>query len=107
MDAILLKPNPDIHPEARADVRRQFQNLVDAHCGDVTLRKFVTALRTAKAKIQNNPTTWSKAPGSKTVRKVQILDFRMQAFYVIQKNGVPLILEYAGPGLQPRWAARL
>ena len=31
----------------------------------------------------------------------------MQAFYVIQKNGVPLILKYAGPGLQPRWTTRL
>jgi len=100
-------PNPDIHPEARSDARRQFQNLVENHCSEITLRKFVTALREAKAKIRDNPTTWSKAPGSKTVRKVQILDFRMQAFYVIQKNGVPLILEYAGPGLQPRWSTRL
>ncbi len=107
MVEILHNANPDIHPEARKDVRRQFQNLIDAHCGDTTLRKFVAALRLAKDKIRNNPKTWSKAHGSKTVRKVQILDFRMQAFYVIQKNGVPLILEYAGPGLQPRWASRL
>jgi len=31
----------------------------------------------------------------------------MTAFYINQSNGVPLILEFAGPGLTPRWAERL
>jgi hypothetical protein len=48
-------------------------------------------------------------PGScsKQIRKVQMARFRMQVFYVIQENGVPIILEFAGPGLQLRWAERL
>ena len=101
-----MRRNPDIHPLARADQRRQFEYLLDAYAGPVTLRKFVAAIREAKNKIRDNPATWSFAPGSRRVRKVQILEFRMQVFYTIQKNGVPLILEFAGPGLQPRWGER-
>jgi plasmid stabilization system protein ParE len=103
----MSKTNPDIHPWARADLRHQFGYLQAAYAGPATLRKFIRAVREAKNKIRDNPRTWSFAPGSKRVRKVQILDFRMQAFYTIQRNGVPLILEFAGPGLQPRWVERL
>jgi hypothetical protein len=102
-----MRPNPDIHPLARADQRRQFEYLRDAYAGPVTLRKFIDAIREAKDKIRDNPATWSFAPRSKRVRMSQILEFRMQVFYTIQKSGVPLILEFAGPGLQPRWADRL
>ena len=102
-----MRPNPDIHPQARADQRRQFEYLRDNYAGPLTLRKFIAAMREAKSKIRDNPKTWSYAPGSKRVRKVQVLEFRFQVFYTIQKNGVPLILEFAGPGLQPRGVDRL
>ncbi len=99
--------NPQIHPAALADVRRQFRYLQAASAGSVTLLKFIAAVRQAKNQIRDNPGTWSLVPGSRRVRRVQIPDFRMQVFYTIQKDGVPLILEIAGPGLQPRWRGRL
>jgi hypothetical protein len=75
--------------------------------GADTLRKFNLAIREVKRKIRSQPETWSFVPGSRRVRKVQIPDFRMQAFYMIQRNGVPLLIEFAGAGLQPRWRGRL
>ena len=99
--------NVQLHPLALADLREQFRYLQGNHVGEITLRRFVESVQEAKRRIEMNPPTWSFAPGSKRVRKVQIKRFRMQVFYAIQKNGVPLILEFAGPGLQPRWARRL
>ena len=54
-----------------------------------------------------NPQTWSFAPGSKRVRRVQVRAFRMQVFYIILPAGTPFILEIAGPGLEPHWRGRL
>jgi ParE toxin of type II toxin-antitoxin system, parDE len=101
------KSEPDIHPAADADIDRQFETLHKNYCSSSTLNKFLDAIGEAKRKIRDNPETWSKVSGSKRVRKVQIKDFRMIAFYIIRANGVPLILEFAGPGLLPRWAERL
>ena len=96
-----------IHPYAESDLNHQIDYLLLGNSGDSTIRKFKLAVRQAKGKIRDNPRTWSLVSGSTKVRKVQILEFRMQVFYSIQSNGVPLILEFAGPGLQPRWAERL
>jgi hypothetical protein len=98
---------PEIHPAADADIDRHYNWLRDHFCTPVTLHKFLDAVEEAKAKICDNAATWSRASGSKKVRKVQIKSFRMTAFYVIQRNGVPLILEFARPGMLPRWAKRL
>jgi hypothetical protein len=57
-------------------------------------------------KIQMNPTTWSFAEGSELTRKVQLPRFRMTAFYQIQSDGTPVILEICGPGQLPRWMDR-
>ena len=101
------KQPPDIHPAADADIDHQYERLRDHYCSPATLHKFLDAIEEAKAKIGDNPETWSKVSGSNKVRKVQIKTFRMTAFYVVRKNGVPLILEFAGPGLLPRWSDRL
>jgi plasmid stabilization system protein ParE len=98
--------NPRIHPKARLDQRRQFEYLREAHAGPATLQKFIDAIREAKRKIGDHPTTWSFVPGSKRVRRVQIRAFRMQIVYVVMPNGTPFILEIAGPGVQPRWLER-
>ncbi len=95
--------NPRIHPKARLDLRRQFEYLREAHAGPATLRKFIDAIREAKRKIGDNPTTSNFVPGSKRVLRVQVRAFRMQVFYLITPNGTPLILEIAGPGVQPLW----
>ncbi len=102
-----MKPKPAIHPAARADQRSQWEYLQAAGCDPTALKNFIAAILEAYDKIQTNPGTWSFARGSKKVRKVQVPDFRMQVFYTIQRNGVPLIIEIAGPGLQPRWRERL
>jgi hypothetical protein len=61
----------------------------------------------SQSKDPEVPYTWSLAKGSKTVRKVQIKEFRMTVFYVIVNAKTVHVLEYAGPGLQPRWSERL
>ena len=101
------KQKPEVHPAADADIDRQYEWLRDQHSSPSTLHKLLDAIEEAKAKIGNNPETWSKVSGSNKIRKVQIKQFRMTAFYVIRKNKVPLFLEFAGPGLLPRWADRL
>jgi len=96
------------HDEALADVRQQFLRLRDElHCGPSTLKKFIFSIRKARAKIRTFPNTWSFAMGSQTVRKVQIKEFRMTVFYVVVNAKTVHVLEYAGPGLQPRWSERL
>ena len=101
------KRKPKIHPVADADLDRQYARLRDHYCSPETLHKFLDAIEEAKAKIAYNPETWSMVSGSNKIRKVQIKSFRLTVFYMIRKNGVPLILEFAGPGLLPRWVDRL
>ena len=98
---------PRVHPYARQDQRRQFEYLRKTNAGPATLQGFIDAVREAKKKIGDNPKTWNFAPGSKRVRRVQILNYRMQVYYVITPDEVPLILEIAGPGAEPRWHKRL
>ena len=95
------------HPAAKLDLQRHVKFLEEAGVLDEQLREFTTAVQEALAKIEHNPMTWSFASGSRRVRKVQIRQFRLQVFYIIRPNKVPLILEVAGPGVQPRWRRRL
>jgi hypothetical protein len=96
------------HDEAHADIQQQFLRLRhELHCGPATLKKFIYAIRKARSKIRKFPKTWSFAKGSKTVRKVQIKEFRMTVFYVVVDAKTAHVLEYAGPGLLPRWSERL
>jgi len=95
-----------IRAAARADLQRQFYYLQQSHAGDETLVKLVSEVEEALAKISRNPQTWSFAPGSQRVRRVQLPRFRMQVFYFIRRDGIPIVLEFARPGLQPRWAGR-
>jgi hypothetical protein len=101
------RQKPEVHPAADADIDRQYEWLRDHDCSPETLHKFLDAIEEAKTKIGDNPETWSKVSASTKVRKVQIKSFRMTVFYIIRKNKDPLILEFAGPGLLPRWADRL
>ncbi len=96
-----------IHPGARADQKHHFKYLQQAGAAPLTLQKLVDAIREAKRKIRENPATWNFVPGSKRVRRVQIANFRIQVVYTILPDGVPLILEFVGPGFQPRWRERL
>jgi hypothetical protein len=96
-----------IRAAAQADLQKQFAYLQQSHASDETLEELVSEIDEALVKINRNPLTWSFAPGSQRVRRVQLLKFRMQVFYFIRSDGIPVILEFAGPGLQPRWAGRL
>jgi hypothetical protein len=107
MNSINKKQKPEIHPAADADIDHLFEWLKVKGCSGETLVKFLDAVEEAKAKIKDNPETWSKVSGSIKVRKVQVRSFRITVFYLVRKNKVPLILEFAGPGLVPRWANRL
>jgi plasmid stabilization system protein ParE len=98
---------PRIHPQAQRDQRRHFEYLRKAEVGSATLQKYFHAIRDAAQKIADNPETWSFAPGSERVRRVQVPAFRMQVFYILLPNGTPFILEICGPGSPPRWSERL
>jgi len=98
---------PELHPEAVQDFYDQLRYLEEKDCSDQTLIKFVQTIREGRDKIGRNPLTWSFANPKKNVRKLPTRLFRFVIFYILQPNGVPLILEFAGPGRQPRWAKRL
>jgi len=95
-----------LHRGAWTDLRNQAKYLEQQNVPDVVLQALFEDVRLAKEKIEQNPRTWSHVTGSKRVRKVQIPRFGMQAIYAIRKNGVALILEFVGPGVQPRWRER-
>ncbi len=96
-----------IRAAARDDLQRQFQYLQKSHASDETLENLVFDVDEALARISRHPETWSFVPGSRRVRRVQLPRFRMQVFYTIRNDGIPVVLEFAGPGLQPRWPDRL
>jgi hypothetical protein len=100
------KSFPDFHPAALADIEAKITYMRANLVPNETIKQFLTGLEDIVAKIQSNPTTWSFAKGSKLTRKVQLLRFRMTAFYQIKSDGVPVILELCGPGQLPRWKSR-
>jgi hypothetical protein len=69
--------NIQLHPSARADLHRQIEYLQAMDAGEESMRQFHAVVREALEKIDMNPQTWSFATGSRRVRKVQILSFRM------------------------------
>jgi hypothetical protein len=92
---------------AEQDIHEQIRYLAECNVDDTVIDRLIEGVAEAKHKIGRNPLTWSFAAGSKRVRKLQIRRFRIQVFYRIREDGTPVILEFAGPGLQPRWAERL
>jgi len=98
---------PELHPEAVQDFYDQLRYLEERHCSDQTLINFVQTIRQGREKIGRNPLTWSFANSKRNVRKLPTRLFNFVIFYTVQPNGVPLILEFAGPGRQPRWSKRL
>jgi hypothetical protein len=96
-----------IHPLAEIDLQEHVDYLIAADFSDERLLDFQSAVEEAYAKIERNPTTWSFAFRSRRVRKVQILRFRLQVFYLARTGEPPLVLEVAGPGRLPRWRRRL
>ena len=98
---------PRLHDLALWDYRIHLEYLQKAKVSVETLGKYLDEIEAAGQRIADNPTTWSFAPGSKRVRRVQVAAFRLQIFYVITPQGVPFILEIAGPGARPRWRGRL
>ena len=80
MNTFNKRPKPEVHPEADVDIDRQYEWLRDHSCSPETLHKFLDAIEEAKAKIGDNPETWSRVPGSNKGRKVQIKAFRMTVF---------------------------
>jgi hypothetical protein len=92
---------------ALADIEVQLDYLRETDASDEIVVGLLEDLDQAKQKIERHPQTWSFALGSRRVRKVQIPRFRLQVFYIIRKDGTPVILEVAGPGFQPRWVERL
>ena len=98
---------PRLHPLAKADLLHHARYLRKESADEAIATTFAVEVRRAIERIEASPLTWSFARGSKRVRKVQIVRFRPQVFYVIRADGVPFILEFAGPGRRPRWGRRL
>lgn len=99
--------NSYIHWAAEADLHHHVRYLRESNASEEVVRGFLDDAETAIEKIERNPGTWSFAPGSRRVRKVQMPRFRVQVFYRVREDGTPVILEFAGAGLQPRWSTRL
>ena len=95
------------HPDAIADLKRQARYLREEEAPEQVLRDFFESVRLTKEKIEENPRTWSFVRGSRRLRKIQMPRFRMQVVYAIKKDGALLIIEFIGPGVQPRWRGRL
>jgi len=99
---------PEIHVEAKIDFYLQIDYLAKHGCSIETLLKFAREMELASEAIGANPQTWPLARPSKRVRKYgPTKNFRYLVFYVITKNGVPRIIDYAGPGREPRWMKRI
>jgi len=98
---------PELHPEAVRDFYEQLRYLEEKQCSLLTLQKFVHAIREGRDKIGRNPMTWRLVHGSKRVRQVPVKSFRYIIYYLLQPNGIPLILEFAGPGRLPKWKKRI
>ena len=65
-------------------------------------------MQAASDAIGRNTLTWPLASPSKRVRKYgPTKNFRFLVFYVISESGIPRIIDYAGPGRQPRWTERV
>jgi hypothetical protein len=99
--------NLQLHPAAKVDLQEHVAYLLEQGAEGDRLKAFQSAVEEALVKIERNPMTWSFASGSRRIRKVQILRFRLQVFYSMQLDEVPLVLEIAGPGRQSRWRRRL
>lgn len=99
--------NAMIHQLAEADLLHHVQYLRESDASEEVVRDFLSGAEEAVKRIEQNSDTWSFARGSRRVRKVQISRFRMQVFYRVREDGTPVILEFAGAGLQPRWSERL
>jgi plasmid stabilization system protein ParE len=59
MQDFCLRPNSEIHPKARADLRQQFDDLLANSAGPATWRKFIRAIREAK-----NKSAITRGPGA-------------------------------------------
>jgi hypothetical protein len=97
----------EIHAAAKIDFYGQIEYLAKQNCSIETLHKFVDEMEAASDTIRQNPFTWPLARPSKLVRKFgPTKTYRYLIFYVVLKDGTPRIIEYLGPGRQPRWPAR-
>jgi hypothetical protein len=98
----------EILSQAKIDFYRQIEYLAKQGSSMETLYKFVDEMEAATDAIARNPTTWPLARPSRRVRKFgPTKSFRYVIFYLILKDGSIRIIDYSGPGRQPRWAGRL
>jgi hypothetical protein len=104
----MKKPKVEIHAEAKIDFYGQIEYLAGQNCSIETLHKFVEEMEAASDAIGQNPFTWPLARPSKRVRKFgPTKTFRYLIFYVVLESGDLRIIDYAGPGRQPRWMERV
>ena len=103
----MKKHHVEIHAAAKIDFYAQIEYLAEQNCSIETLHKFVEEMEVACDAIGENTFTWPLARPSKRVRKFgPTKTFRYLVFYVVLENGTARIIDYAGPGRQPRWMGR-
>jgi hypothetical protein len=104
----MKKHHIEIHAEAKIDFYAQIEYLAEQNCSIETLHRFLDEMEAASEAIGQNTFTWPFARPSKRVRKFgPTKNFRYLIFYVVLTDGTPRIIEYLGPGRQPRWTARV
>jgi hypothetical protein len=92
----------------KADFYAQIEYLAAQNCSIETLYRFIAEIESADKAIEQNTYTWPLAQPSRHVRKYgPTKTFRYLVYYIVTENGIPLIIEYSGPGRQARWRKRL
>jgi len=98
----------EIHAEAKIDFYAQIEYLSGQYCTVETLHKFLDEMEEGSDAIEQNPFTWPLAQPSQCVRKFgPTKTFRYLIFYTVLESGLIRIIDYAGPGRQPRWMERI
>jgi len=79
----------EIHAEAKIDFYAQIEYLSGQYCTVETLHKFLDEMEEGVRKFGPTKT------------------FRYLIFYTVLESGLIRIIDYAGPGRQPRWMERI
>jgi hypothetical protein len=107
----LSHPKPSmklqVHPLAKRNLQEHVDYLLAAGFSDDRLLDFQSTVEEAFSKIERNPTTWSFAFRSQTIRKVQIRVFDFRCSILPEVESRPWCSKWRGPGGCQAGAAQL
>jgi hypothetical protein len=95
-----------LHPAARVDLQVHVAYLLERALR-ATTKGVSDHGRKGLGENRTQPHDLELCARKQAHSQVRILRFRLQVFYITRRGEVPLVLEIAGPGRQPRWLRRL